>query len=34
VQILSGTAKHQAIQMGFENTEDMYDFLKNKKIKR
>lgn len=34
VQILTGTAKRQAIQMGFEDLEDMYDFLENKKRKR
>ena len=31
VEILIGTVKCQAIQMGFTNLDDMYDFLKNKK---
>ena len=34
IQILTGTAKRQAVQMGFEDLQDMYDFLKNDKRKR
>ena len=34
VQILTGTAKQQANQLGFKDLEDMYDFLKDKKRKR
>lgn len=34
VQIKTGTAKRQAAQLGFNNIEDMYDFLKNNKRKR
>ncbi len=34
VQVLSGTAKRQAVQMGFKDLKDMHDFLKNKKRKR
>jgi hypothetical protein len=34
VQILSGTVKRQAVQMGFKDIDDMYDFLNNNKRKR
>jgi hypothetical protein len=34
IQVLSGTAKRQAAQMGFEDLQDMYDFFKNSKRKR
>lgn len=34
VQVLVGTARQHALQMGFTDMEDMYDFLKNKKRKR
>ncbi len=34
IQILSGTAKRQAVQMGFKDIDDMYDFLNNNKRKR
>lgn len=34
VQIKTGTARRQAEQMGFNDLEDMYDFLKNSKRKR
>jgi hypothetical protein len=34
VEILTGTAKQQAGQLGFKDLEDMYDFLKDKKRKR
>lgn len=34
VQIMTGTAKQQAKQMGFKNIEDMYDFLTDTKRKR
>lgn len=34
VQVLVGTAKQQALQMGFRDLEDMNDFLKNKKRRR
>lgn len=34
VQVLVGTAKQHAIQMGFQDMDDMYDFLKNKKRRR
>ena len=32
--ILTGTAKQQAIQMGFKDLADIYDFLHDKKRKR
>ncbi len=34
VQVLVGTARQNALQMGFNDLEDMYDFLINKKRKR
>lgn len=34
VQVFVGTARQHAIQMGFHDISDMYDFLKNKKRKR
>jgi hypothetical protein len=34
VEILTGTAKCQAVQMGFKDIDDMHDFLKNKKRAR
>lgn len=34
VQVLAGTAKQIAHQMGFNDLEDMYDFLKDKKRRR
>lgn len=34
VQVLVGTAKQHAIQMGFKDIDDMYDFLKSKKRRR
>jgi hypothetical protein len=34
VPILTGTAKQQALQMGFKDLQDMYDFLNDKKRKR
>lgn len=34
VQMLAGTAKQNALQMGFTDLEDMYDFLKDKKRRR
>ncbi len=34
IQVLTGTAKQQAKQMGFKDLEDMADFLKDKKRKR
>ena len=34
IKILKGTAKRQAVQMGFEDLHDMHDFLKNNKRKR
>ena len=34
VQVLVGTAKQQALQMGFNDIDDMYDFLENKKRRR
>lgn len=34
VQILVGTARQQAVQMGFKDLEDMHDFLMNKKRTR
>ena len=34
VEILTGTVKCQAVQMGFKDLDDMYDFLKNKKRMR
>lgn len=33
-QILPGTSKQQAKQMGFRDLDDMYDFLVNSKRKR
>lgn len=33
-QVLVGTARQHAIQMGFQNIGDMYDFMKNKKRRR
>ncbi len=32
--ILPGTARQHALQLGFKDMADMYDFLKNKKRKR
>jgi hypothetical protein len=34
VQVLAGTAKQIALQMGFNDLEDMYDFLQDKKRRR
>ena len=34
VPVLTGTAKQHALQMGFKDLADMYDFLKDKKRKR
>jgi hypothetical protein len=34
IQVLTGTAKQQAKQMGFKDLEDMDDFLKDKKRRR
>lgn len=34
MQVLTGTAKQHAIQMGFKGLTDMYDFLMDKKRKR
>ena len=34
VQVLTGTARQHALQLGFKNMEDMYDFLKDKKRRR
>lgn len=34
VQVLAGTAKQIALQLGFKDLEDMYDFLKDKKRRR
>lgn len=34
VPMLTGTAKQHALQMGFKDLADMYDFLKDKKRKR
>lgn len=34
VQVLVGTARQHALQMGFNDMEDMYDFLSNKKRRR
>ena len=34
IQILAGTAKRQAVQMGFKDLQDMHDFLTNNKRKR
>lgn len=33
-QVLAGTAKQHALQMGFNDVEDMYNFLKNRKRRR
>ena len=32
--ILTGTARQQALQLGFKNLADMYDFLQDKKRRR
>ncbi|OGO81059.1 MAG: hypothetical protein A2Y21_01385 [Clostridiales bacterium GWC2_40_7] len=34
VQILVGTARQHAAQMGFKDTDDMHDFMNNKKRRR
>lgn len=34
VQVLTGTARQNSLQMGFNDLEDMYDFLIDKKRRR
>lgn len=34
VELLVGTARQHALQMGFSNLEDMHDFLQNRKRRR
>ncbi|MEN6314795.1 MAG: hypothetical protein ABFD25_11155 [Clostridiaceae bacterium] len=34
VEVLVGTARQHALQMGFTDLEDMYDFLQNRKRRR
>lgn len=34
VEVLVGTARQHALQMGFSNLEDMHDFLQNRKRRR